>query len=106
MAGLTDQEASALKQMVVMSGWKLTQQMIAARARLALTALVLEGSERTGEFAGVTDATLRARVQEAEWLLGKIQNELAVYDYNKRNELEQLAAANGDAVGAQTPANL
>lgn len=106
MAGLTDEQASALKQMMVMTGWRLVQQIIAQRARNALDALALEPSERGKESAGLSDATLRARISECQWLLAVLANELIVYDRNKQNELEQLAAANGDSVGAQTPANL
>lgn len=106
MAGLTDEQAGALRSMMSMGGWKLIQQLIATRARHALGALTLDASERSGDFKGVSDATLRARIQECEWLLSVLQNELVIYDHNRRTELEQLEAANGESVGAQTPANL
>lgn len=101
MAGLTDEQANWLKSLVHMAGWKhVVQPAIAARARAALNALALDPSERVGPEANLTDATLRARISEDQWLLAVIQNEIAVYDANKRNEVEHLAAANGDSVGA------
>lgn len=100
MAGLTDEQASGLKTLMQMAGWKyVIQPAIALRARSALNALALDPSERKGEHASLTDATLRARISECEWLLAVIHNEINVYDQNKRRELEQLSEANGDSVG-------
>jgi hypothetical protein len=105
MAGLNSDQIGALRQMLQLQGWNaVAKPVIASRARAALEALTLDPSERSGQFEKVTDATLRARIQECEFLLSVFENEVNVFDANQRRALEQ-EQRNGVEDLVQTPPN-
>jgi hypothetical protein len=88
---LPDEAIQKLRLMLVSSGWKdVMEPILAKRAHDAIKALVLAPAERRGEMAGVDDATLRARIQEDEWMLIVWRNEINAADIERRqlNELE------------------
>jgi hypothetical protein len=82
------------------SGWNdVIKPAYEARGRMALKALVLSASERAkagGEFANVEDGDLRAIIRECEWMTAVWQNELNVFEMNRRgDELARQEAQNG-----------
>ena len=105
MAGLNGDQIGSLRQMLQLQGWtQVAKPVLASRARAALEALVLDPSERKGEYERVSDATLRARIQECEFLLTVFENEVKVFDMNQRRDLEQIQRNGLDEL-VQTPPN-
>ena len=105
---LNGEQIEALRQVLAMGGWNdVMKPVLANRAHLAVKALVLDPAEREGEFKGVDDAVLRARIQEAEWMLTAWSNEVSVHDYNRRrDELDRQNQGNGvGAPESRLPAN-
>jgi hypothetical protein len=49
-----------------------------------LQALRTVPEKRSGEWKGMHDHDLRAKLDEDEWLLVAFQNEVNVFDHNKR----------------------
>lgn len=63
---------------------------VANRGNESIKALCLSPSERKGEMHNVPDEDLRARIREAEYMIGAFQNEVRVFDANRaRDELER-----------------
>ena len=100
---LEPEQIDKLRLALVSGGWKdVMEPVIANRARQAIAALVLSPSERTGEFAKMEDAQIRARIQEAEWMLTVWKNEVTVFDLNRAND--ELARARSQE-GSEPTAN-
>lgn len=94
---LNDEQIEKLRLTVGTDGWnEIILPLVAGRGRQAIEALLLEPAERTGEYKGMDDASIRARARAVEWLLAVIRNELAAADHNRR--LDEL-----DRQGQETP---
>lgn len=97
---LNEEQVGKTRQFLASSFWNdVMKPVIANRAHEAIKALVLHPSERKGEYAGVDDNAIRARIRESEWMLGAWPNEVSVYEHNRR--LEELDSQTN---GAQAPA--
>lgn len=97
---LNEEQIGKVRQLLSSSAWNdVVRPVIANRANEALKALRLEPAERKGEYEGVDDVTIRARIREAEFMLGVWTNEISVYEHNRR--LEELERHNN---GAEAPA--
>lgn len=88
---LNEDQINKIRLLVASSGWNdVMKPAIAKRAHEALKALVLSPAERRGEYQGVQDEDIRARIRECEWMLVVWSNELTAYDQNRRlDELER-----------------
>lgn len=82
---LNEAQIQKVRQTMFTSGWKeVMVPVLKARAQEAVKLLILHPSERKGEV--VDDATLRARIQECEWMLAVWDNEIAIFDLNRRRD--------------------
>ena len=88
---LNEEQIDKLKHLLSSSGWNdVLKPAIAKRGKDAINALCLSPAERKGEYEGVDDAVLRARIQECEWLLAGPVNEVAAFNHNRQlDELER-----------------
>lgn len=88
---LNQDQVEKLKITMSTAGWReVVIPAIAARGNESIKALCLSPSERKGEAQNVQDEDLRARIREAEYVLGAFQNEVKVFDMNRaRDELER-----------------
>ena len=100
---LNEEQVGKVRQMMMTSGWnEVFVPVVLNRGKQALSALTLAASERQaagGEFKDADDALLRAIIRDSEWAVVAFQNEVKVFDYNRRNE-ELMSRQNG----AETPA--
>ena len=94
---LDSTQIEKLRMLLAMGGWNdVMKPVIQNRAHNAVRALVLDPSEREGEFKGMEDSAIRARVREAEWMLSAWANEVAVHDHNRRlDELDRQRTGDG-----------
>lgn len=84
---LNPEQVAKLRLALQGGGWKdVMEPAIANRAHQAIRALVLSPSERSGEFKEMEDSQIRARIQEAEWMLTVWKNEITVFDLNRAND--------------------
>ena len=84
-------EAQKLRVTLTTSGWhEVMRPRLANRARQATKALVLSAAERSREFAGTDydtdDNVLRAIIRDCEWMTVCWNNELSVFDQNRRTD--------------------
>ena len=91
-------QVEKLRVLLATSGWNdVMKPVLLQRAHTALEALVLDFSEREGEFKGMEDQVIRARIREAKWMLSCWANEVLVHDHNRRlDELDR--ARDGEPV--------
>ena len=100
---LPDESIQKLRLLLFSSGWKdVMEPVLAKRAHEAIKALVIAPAERKGEMSGVDDATLRARIQEDEWMLTVWRNEINLADMEKRQLNELEGRDGGDNAGNST----
>ena len=93
---LNDEQAGKLKMLLASSGWNdVVKPVLARRAHEAIKALVLHPEERSGDYKGVADESIRSQIKECEFVLNVWNNELAAYDHNRR--LEELETAQNGA---------
>lgn len=93
---LDEEQIGKIKLLLASSGWNdVMKPVIAKRAHDAIKALVLNPAERKGEYQGVDDTEIRARIRESEWMLMVWPNEVSVYEHNRR--LEEIETQNGAA---------
>lgn len=86
---LNEEQVGKVRLLMASSGWNdVVRPAILKRAQEALKALALYPGERSGEYKTLEDNNLRARIQECEWLLTSLHNEVATFDSNRR--LEEL----------------
>lgn len=87
---LNDDQAQNLRVTLATSGWnQIILPSALSRGRDALKALCLnpdERKERGGDFKNKNDDQLRQIVEESERFASIWQNELNVYDFNRRQE--------------------
>lgn len=88
---LNDEQIEKLKRTVSTEGWnEIILPSIASWGKEAIRNLLLEPSERAGEYKGMDDGAIRQRARAIEWFLSTIRNELAVADHNRRlDELDR-----------------
>ena len=100
---LPDDAIQKLRLVMFSSGWKdVIEPVIAKRAHDAIRALVTPPAERRGETSGADDATLRARIQEMEWMLSCWRNEINLADLERRQLNELESRDGGDNAGNST----
>jgi len=100
---LPEDAIQKLRLLVISSGWKdVMEPVIAKRAHDAIKALVIAPAERKGDMSGVDDATLRARIQEDEWMLSVWRNEINLADLERRQLNELESRDGGDNAGNPT----
>jgi hypothetical protein len=100
---LNEEQVGQIRLLLASSGWNdVMRPVIAKRAHDAIKALVLHPAERTGEYKGIDDNTIRVKVRECEWLLTAWANEVMAYDNNQRlDELDrQQNGANPQSLAA------
>ncbi len=107
---LTDGQASNLKILLLSNGWReIVLPTVLNRGREALKALCLNPDERRekgGDFRNKNDDQLRQIVEESERLATVWDNQVKVYDFNRRQDELQRQQGNGNiADSVQTPAN-
>lgn len=87
---LNEDQIQKIKLTLASGGWNdVMKPAIANRGNAALKQLVLSPSEREGEYKGMDDNAIRARIREAEWMLSAWTNEVTVFELNRRrDELE------------------
>lgn len=91
---LPEESIQKLRLILVSSGWKdVIEPVLAKRAHDAIKALVVPPAERKGEGTS-DDATLRGRIQELEWMLSVWQNEIRLFDFERR-QLDELERRDG-----------
>lgn len=103
---LTQEQIDKVRLMFSTAGWsEVVQPMIENRFRHKTRMLIRHPSER-GENA-LDDTAIRGALQELEWLLTWFQNEIEVYEHNRRvDELDPATLANGtEPIGSGSPAN-
>lgn len=99
---LNEVQVQKLRQTLYTSGWKdVMVPALKARANEAIKFLVLAPAERKGGAEGLDDATLRARIQDCEWMLVAFENEVQLFDLNRRRD--ELADGNGTEVPQGEP---
>lgn len=97
---LGEAEIQKLKLLLSTDGWnQIVKPTLLKRGNLAMKALRLTRSERAVEFKGsdydLEDDALRAMIREVEWMSVVWDNEVSVFDQNrKRDELAQSNSAN------------
>lgn len=102
---LDAEQIGKVRLLLMSSGWNdVLKPVIANRAHGAIKALVLHPSERKGEYEGVDDTALRAKVQECEWMLSVWSNEIAVHEHNRRIEELDRQDNGGEPQRANVPA--
>lgn len=94
---ITAEQADKLRLALASSGWNdVIKPVLTQRVHEAIKMLCLATSERSGQFKDLDDAALRGIIREGEWMLAVWENELKVYDHNRR--LDEL-----DRQGGTTP---
>jgi hypothetical protein len=88
---LDEEQVGKIRLLMASSGWNdVMRPVIAKRAHEALKALVLHPAERAGEYKGLDDGVIRAKIKECEWMLTAWANEIVVHDHNRQlDELER-----------------
>ena len=104
---IDDEQAQKLRLALAGSGWNdVMRPAIENRGRQAVKALVLTRVERAAQYKGqdvdTDDEVLTAIIRDCEWMLGCWQNELNVWDYNRRrDELDRSDSNEGTAAANQ-----
>lgn len=87
---LTEDQVNKIRHTMSTSGWnEVIIPAVLSRGKQALTALTLSQEERVkagGDFKDTDDALLRAIIRDAEWFSVAFQNEVKVFDYNRRQD--------------------
>lgn len=98
-------QADKLRLALSSSGWNdVIKPVIAARAHEAIKMLCLAPSERSGQFKDLDDSSLRGIIREGEWMLNVWENELKVYDHNRRlDELDRQGATTAPPTPTANP---
>jgi hypothetical protein len=96
---LNEEQIDKLKLTMSTDGWnEVILPLVASRGREAITALVLDPTERSGEYKGMDDGMIRQRARAVEWLLSILRNELAAADHNRAlDELDRQNAGSPPA---------
>lgn len=102
---ITAEQADKLRLVLASSGWNdVIKPVIAQRAHEAIKTLCLADSERIGQFKELDDSSLRGIIREGEWMLSVWENELKVYDHNRRlDELGRQEAMMASPTPAANP---
>lgn len=89
---LDEQDIGKLRQMLGSSAWRdVMQPRIENRLREKIKTLTLHRAERSGQESGTA---LRGAIEELQWMLLCWQNEVTVFDHNRRvDELHEQAAS-------------
>lgn len=91
---LGDTQIEQVRLVLSTEGWKnVMKPALTRRMNAAIKALCLTRAERAVQYAkseyDTEDVDLRAMIRDCEWMLVAWDNEVAVYDENrKRDELE------------------
>jgi hypothetical protein len=100
---LNEDQIQKVRQALTTSGWnEIMRPAILNRGKQALNALVLGPAERQsqgGEFKDTDDALLRAYIRDCEWMATCWQNEINVFDYNRRQEELQARQSGAEPPG-------
>jgi hypothetical protein len=102
---LNDDECQAVRQVLTMAGWRqVMEPRIAKKAHESIRALILRPAERTGEYEGMDDISIRERIAVYEWMLVVWENEVRMNDLERsqRNELARQHGVVADGEGAET----
>ena len=92
---LDPEQVQKVRLVLVSDGWNhVMKPATANRGRQALKSLALSRSERAVDFKGTDfdteDDVLRGMIRECEWMTVAWDNEIQIYDRNRRlDELEQ-----------------
>jgi hypothetical protein len=100
---LNAEQVDKIRLLLTSSAWnEVVRPALGNRADQALKALVLDPSERSGEWQGRSDESIRGAIREMQWMSAAWANEVAVFEYNRqREELAQQAL--GEPEGLQAP---
>jgi hypothetical protein len=86
---LEAEEIQKIRLVLSSSGWNdVIYPAIIDRGKGAVKALCKPASERDGPFKGMDDGTLRAMINQCEWMVSHWQNEILAFEHNRR--LEEL----------------
>ena len=92
---LNEEQIQKVRLVLASSGWNdVMRPAIENRGRQAVKALCLAPTERAAAFKGsdfdTEDHVLRAIIRDSEWMLVCWDNELKVFEYNRRlDELDR-----------------
>ena len=95
---LTSEQVEQVRTILSSSAWNdVMKPVLMNRAHTALKALVLDSAEREGDYKGMEDTAIKARIRECEWMLSAWVNEVAVHDHNRRrDELDRQTNGSGE----------
>lgn len=95
---LNEDQIQKVRTTISTAGWtEIMHPLIRARGNGALKALTLGPEERQksgGEFKDTSDSDLRSIIRDCEWMAVCWQNEISVFEYNRRLE-EEARQSNG-----------
>lgn len=87
---LNEEQIQKVRLTLSSSGWiDVIVPAVLNRGKQALDALTLSEGERQkagGEFKDTDDMLLRAIIRDCQWVVAAFQNEVKIFDYNKRQE--------------------
>ena len=104
---LNDDQIQKVRGMMQSSGWnEVLKPLVLVRGReLSKTALVMPG-QRSEPYKSMDDRDamnhIRGRIEEIEWLMSFFENEINVYDYNRRRDELDRQANGSEANPLQT----
>ena len=102
---ISDAEAQKLRVVILSSGWReIMMPSILYHGKAALKALCMNAEERKekgGDFRNKNDDQLRQIIEDSERIATFWDNELNVYDLNRRSDEHQRQ--NGSEASALTP---
>ncbi len=103
---LNDTEIQKLRTLMQMDGWReVMKPLIANRMKTCQRLAFLMPSERPEPYSKLDDSTatsiLRGEAKNCEWILAAFENEIAVFDMNRRRE----ELAHGETQPEPRPAN-
>jgi len=103
---LNPEQIEQLRMMTSTSGWGILKQVIAERAHGAIKDLARLPAERSERYKTLDDSLasfhIRGRLEESEWVLTAVENEIKVHDMNRRME-ELQREQNGPAPAENPP---
>jgi hypothetical protein len=93
---LSEEQIDKIRLVLSTDGWNhVIKPAVMNRAKLALKALALTRGERTEDFKGTDfnaeDDILRAMIRDCEWMAVAWDNEISVFEHNRR--VDELSAA-------------
>jgi len=96
---LNDEQIEKVRLVLMTAGWnEVMRPALLERGRHAMKALALTPNERDKEYKGSDynsdDDVLRAMIRDCEWMVVVWENEINVFNLNRRRE-ELVAQQNG-----------